>query len=126
MDGRDVEGPSQGIGRGNGTIELQIKVLRRKTADIHGDVREEGVRQDLSFLQKGAVEQGFEDAARAAGGAGDIDLPAGTLPFRIGITHIGEYGSAPGIQDDGAQIANAGGAQFARPPVRHRLCLLLQ
>ena len=53
--GRHVEGTGQGLGCRHGTIKLPVKVLRGKTAQVHGNVRKQGVGQDIAFLQRCSV-----------------------------------------------------------------------
>ncbi len=63
-------------GKAYRTLELPVEVLGSKAADVHRHIRQQHVRQQLPILQHGVVQQGFQDAARAAGRTDHVDLIA--------------------------------------------------
>ena len=72
MYGRDVQGPGQGFGGRHGAMELKVEVLRGESVQVHWRIPQQGPGQDRPVLQGGAIEEGLQDAARAARRRGDV------------------------------------------------------
>ena len=125
-DGRDVEGAGQGLGGRDGAVVLAVKVLRSESAQVHGNIRQQGARQNLPFLQRSGVQEGLKDAARGSGRGCDIHLDPAALALRRGIAHIRHYLSAGIVKDHDGQIGHALFGQVVGLPVRHGRYGLLQ
>ena len=107
-------------------MELKVEVLRGESVQVHRRVFEECPGQDRPVLQGGAIEEGFQDAARAARRRGDVHFRSGPGALRRGIPHVGNRFPGPDVQDDGREVGDAPESQFIRPAGRRILHLPLQ
>ena len=78
-------------------------------------------------MQHSGIEERLQDTARTAGRGDDIDLVS---PFLVcaetGVAGIGQHFSGFYIGNDGGQVMDMVGAEFAGVTVDQFLCLLLQ
>ena len=115
--GRNVEGTGQGLVGRHGAVELPVKVLRGKAAQVHRNVRQQRPGQDLALLQRGGIQERLQDAAGRAGRGGNVHLRARPFALRRGVPHVGHYLSAGVVHDHGGHIGHSLLGQVVRLPV---------
>ena len=107
--GRDIEGAGEGLVCRDGSVELEVIVLGRESVDVYRYIRQQCPGEYASFLKKGAVEQGLEDAACAARSLQDVDLAPGPAGSKVKLTlsrkdKNGDYQTIPDITLKRAKI----------------------
>ena len=124
-DGGHVERAGDDLCGGYGPLELQAEVLRREAVHVDRNVGQEGTGKDVAILHGGTVEQGFEDAARAAWRADDVDLTTRLSLVEAGIATVGQHAGGANVDDDCGHVSDVLLRKLRMPPCQHGFDLRL-
>ena len=124
-DGGHVERAGDDLCGGHGPLELQTEVLRRKAIHVDRNVGQEGAGKDVAILHGGTVEQGFEDAARAAWRTDDVDLTAWLSLVEAGIATVGQHAGGTNVDDDRGHVSDVLLRKLRVPPCQYGFDLRL-
>ena len=123
---RHVQRPGQCLSRRDGAIELTVKVLRGKAAQVHRNVGQQRPGKNHPFLQRRRIEQRLQDASRTPCRCRYVHLFPRPIPPRRGISHIGHYGAAAVVDHQGGHVGHAFAGQVVGAQVHGRFHRFLQ
>ena len=108
-------------------VECLVVIMGGEAIYIQGHVRYQHGGEQQPVVQHTGIQEGLEDASRAAGRGNDVHLVPPPLVGRIGsVSGVGQYLPGLHVRYDRRQIIDMVGTVFTGITVYEGLCLSLQ